>query len=187
MNSNNQIIALYWASGSGKSEIIKYILETYSQVEKLLNCTTRQKRNWVDNDYVFLSKEEFLKKRRKNEIIESTKIETDGIKQYYWIVKPEWIWTKVVSLDGKWIKIVSKYCEKNNIDFISIWLNVDENERIYRMIERWDSIESVNKRVAFDRSHFTSNPGEICNYKIDANQKISKVLEEINWILTWIL
>lgn len=186
--NKKHIIALHAPSWAWKSAVMKFILETYeNKWAKLLpNCTTRPRRNEKDNDYKFLDKALFLKKRRKREIIQSTKIETDWKKEYYWFMEPESP-LSLISVDEKWLNKLTEYCKRYNQKITKIYLEVEEIERIRRMHFRWDSNELITKRINFDRRHFTEKWIEMCDFRINAYPEIEIVCQNIKRILDLII
>lgn len=66
------IIAVSAPSGTGKTTIVKHILETFPEIVFSVSATTRKKRSNETNgvEYFFLSEEEFKQKIENNEFIE---------------------------------------------------------------------------------------------------------------------
>ncbi len=67
-----RIIVVSAPSGGGKSVVAKYILENYKNIKFSISATTRQIRDGETNGqhYYFLSKDEFEKKIKLNELVE---------------------------------------------------------------------------------------------------------------------
>lgn len=186
MNTGKHIIALHSPSWAWKSEVMAHILSEFKEILLLPNSTTRQKRWEKDNDYIFLTKVEFLRMRRQRKIIQSTKIETLWVKEYYWIMSPQNP-ISLVALDEPWLIKIWDICKKSNIRFTKIYLDVREPIRISRMAKRWDSEESISKRVNFDRSHFTQKWRYMCNFELNWEQELQKVLDDTRKLISEIL
>lgn len=59
-------------SGSGKTTIVRHLLETFSELEFSISATTRDPRGSEENgvDYYFISKEDFQRKIKDDELLE---------------------------------------------------------------------------------------------------------------------
>ncbi|MBL8004270.1 MAG: guanylate kinase [Candidatus Kapabacteria bacterium] len=87
MNHQRRYIILAAPSGSGKTTVAKYILQNYPQVQFSISSTTRSiRQNEVDGkDYYFLTREQFLEKIEKQEVVEYEEIYGN----YYGTMKDE--------------------------------------------------------------------------------------------------
>lgn len=76
MNNLKSLIVISSPSGGGKSTIAKHLMSLYPRLDFSVSATTRKKREGeIDNkDYFFLSKEEFLEKIEKNDLVEYEEI-----------------------------------------------------------------------------------------------------------------
>ncbi len=76
MNNYKSLIVISSPSGGGKSTIAKHLMNLYPSLDFSVSATTRKKREGeIDNkDYFFLTKEEFLEKIKKNDLIEYEEI-----------------------------------------------------------------------------------------------------------------
>jgi len=76
MNNLKSLIVISSPSGGGKSTIAKHFMSLYPRLDFSVSATTRKKREGeIDNkDYFFLSKEEFLEKIEKNDLVEYEEI-----------------------------------------------------------------------------------------------------------------
>lgn len=73
---NKSFIVLSSPSGGGKTTVAKYLIGKYPQISFSISATTRSKRpgEIEGKDYYYLSKEEFLKKIERGELIEYEEI-----------------------------------------------------------------------------------------------------------------
>ena len=80
--AEDKLIIFSAPSGSGKTTIVKYLLERIPELSFSVSCTTRNKReNEIDGrDYYFLTVEEFQEKIKNKEFIEYEEV-YEG--QYY--------------------------------------------------------------------------------------------------------
>lgn len=69
-----KVIALFGASASGKDTIQKWVVANYKNINSIVSCTTRPKRDYEKNqiDYYFLSIEEFTKYLLEGQMLEAT-------------------------------------------------------------------------------------------------------------------
>lgn len=76
MNNYKSLIVISSPSGGGKSTIAKHLMSLYPSLDFSISATTRKKREGeIDNkDYFFLSKEDFLEKIEKNDLVEYEEI-----------------------------------------------------------------------------------------------------------------
>jgi guanylate kinase len=72
MPSFNKIIVITAPSGSGKTSITRYLLQTFPQLAFSISAATRQPRNYETNgvDYYFISLQDFKEKIRNKEFAE---------------------------------------------------------------------------------------------------------------------
>ena len=87
MNHERRYIILAAPSGSGKTTVAKYILQTFPQIQFSISSTTRSiRQNEVEGkDYYFLTKEQFLEKIEKQQVVEYEEIYGN----YYGTMKEE--------------------------------------------------------------------------------------------------
>jgi guanylate kinase len=71
-NQRGAIIAVSAPSGTGKTTIVRKVLETFPEIVFSVSATTREKRSNEKNgvDYFFLTEDEFKEKIGKNEFVE---------------------------------------------------------------------------------------------------------------------
>lgn len=87
MNPQRRYIILAAPSGSGKTTVAKFILQTFPQIQFSISSTTRSiRQNEVDGkDYYFLTKEQFLEKIQNQQVVEYEEIYGN----YYGTMKDE--------------------------------------------------------------------------------------------------
>lgn len=83
-----KVIVVCAPSGSGKTTIVKHLLEKMPELKFSISATTRTKRDYeVDGkDYYFITPDEFRSRLAQNEFLEWQEVYTD---QYYGSLKSE--------------------------------------------------------------------------------------------------
>ncbi|HRY59814.1 MAG TPA: guanylate kinase [Patescibacteria group bacterium] len=149
---NKKIITFSAPSGSGKTTIIKHILEKYPQLGFAISATSREPRgSEVDGiDYYFLSEEDFRKKIDEGVFVEWEEV-YEG--RFYGTLKSELerIWN-----DGKIVIIDADFKGALNIKKIygdgvlSIFIRPPSLEVLEKRLRDrgTDSAEEIEKRVA---------------------------------------
>lgn len=80
-----KIIVIVAPSGTGKSTLIKQLVDDFNVLEWSVSCTTRPRRNGETNgvDYHFMTEKEFLARKENDEFIEWAKVHSN----YYGTLK----------------------------------------------------------------------------------------------------
>ena len=172
-------------SGSGKTSICKKILIQDKSIEFSVSCTTRVRRSQEKNgiDYIFLTKDEFIKKINNNEFVEWEKIHGNF---YYGTLKKTLDYainsnTKLLlELDVKGAKKIMENYPKN---YISIFIEPPSKDELFKRLKDRgsDSINTIEKRMErfesemINKIHFNY---VIVNNKL--NDAVNSILEIIN-------
>ena len=99
---SNKLIVFSGPSGTGKTTLVKYVLNKFSKIQFSISATSRQPRGQEKDseDYYFLNNEEFKKKVKNQEFIEYEEV-YDGF--FYGTLKSElnriWGINKIVIFD----------------------------------------------------------------------------------------
>lgn len=140
------LIAITGISGSGKDTFGEYLKE--NGVSKLLSYTTRKIREGEKNgeDYYFLSKEEYKKLDKANDVFyagNNYSFSNEDIKK----ISSEKDMVKYSVVNDNGLNYFKEVIPKENL--IHVHLNVNIEEAIKRMKERGDSNESIESRVQY--------------------------------------
>lgn len=145
------MIILVGASASGKSVVVKKMIEKYN-FKKVVTYTTRDIRvgEVNDVDYHFVSREDFLNKKNNNFFLETAFYNNN----YYGTAYEDISSDKVLIVEPSGANV---YYEKLKDKVFIVYLQASKDERKRRMIERGDSLESINKRLKGDVQYFDMN------------------------------
>ena len=160
------MIILCGPSASGKTEICKCLCFNFGFV-KFVTTTTRLKRigEIDDVDYHFISKEDFFKKLKNNEFIET--VEYNG--NFYGTEKRQIGDNVILIIEPNGLK---KFMSLNDPSIFSFYLTCSENKRIDRMNFRQDLEKDITSRIINDRKNFEYNEiKKDINFTIDTNTK----------------
>lgn len=145
------MIILVGASASGKSVVVKKMIEKYN-FKKVVTYTTRDIRvgEVNDVDYHFVSCEDFLNKKNNNFFLETAFYNNN----YYGTAYEDISSDKVLIVEPSGANV---YYEKLKDKVFIVYLQASKDERKRRMIERGDSLESIKKRLKGDVQYFDMN------------------------------
>lgn len=175
-------------SGSGKTTIVKHLLNTFTNIEFSISACSRTKRNGeIDGkDYYFLSVEEFKQRIANEEFVEWEEVYSGS---YYGTLKSEIqrIWAKnnivIFDVDVKGGVNLKKIFGENAL---SVFVMPPSIETLKQRLERrcTETPESLRKRVAKAAEEMT-----YCNQfdKILINDKLEESVSEAeNLVRTFI-
>lgn len=168
------MILLVGASASGKTEASKYLLKEYGLV-KAITHTTRapriKERDCVD--YYFVTTDEFESLIKRNAFVEWTKYNN----HFYGSSKKEIGDDKVLIVDPNGLK---EYIKLKDTSIVTFFLEASEKTRKERMIERGDSKESIQERLAGDKIAFAKEKVKCCDFHIKTDGRdLEDITKEI--------
>ena len=142
------MIILVGASASGKSVVVKKMNELFG-VEKIVTYTTRPMRVGEINhiDYHFVTQAEFLEKKDKNFFVETAYYNNN----YYGTAFEDISNNKVLIVEPSGANV---YYQKLQGKVFIVYLQASAEKRKERMLERGDSLESIEKRLSGDIKYF---------------------------------
>lgn len=146
------IIALVGKSASGKSTILKRVLEK-DKYHKIISCTTRPLReNEKDGiDYYFLSEQEFNNKIANNEMLEYTSFNNWRYGTSLSSLKEDKINIGIFNPQG-----ILNLSKNSNINLKTYYIDVTDKERLIRSLEREKNpdIKEIIRRYQADEKDF---------------------------------
>jgi guanylate kinase len=173
------MVVLIGEGGGGKTAILNELEKR--GFKKATNFTTRKRRKEEENiaEYIFLSKEEFNQMWDEGKLVQ--RAEFCG--EYYGITSDS-LKDNIacISIVNSIKDIKNRILELNikDVNVISFYIYVDEQERRKRMKKRGDSEEEIEKRIEKDRQIF-QHAREIVDYTIvneDLNNTVNEIIEK---------
>lgn len=158
----NRVVILTWISWSWKSSLQKELIDRGWKTP--INYTTRKSRNDNEEDeYVFLSVDNFFIKLRNWDFLENTK----SYDTYYAISKifPEG--DIVLVLDPAGREQVVKELVNSNYKVETYFLKINPILQKHRLTKRWDKIEDIEKRLSDNIYYTPSTQCVILEWKLD--------------------
>lgn len=175
------MLILIGESGSGKTTILNKLVE--KGYEKAINHTTRLPRDGEleSGEYKFITKEEFNKMWDNGELLQRAEFNNE----YYGIstssLKDNVVCISIVN-SVKDIKNRAKELKLENVSIKTIYVYVEEAERIRRMKNRGDTNESIQTRLVIDREKFkeVNKVSDFIVENIDIDETVNKIIDLTN-------
>lgn len=157
------MLILIGPSASGKTEIVKLLINNYS-MEKLVTYTSRPMRigEVMDKDYHFISKSLFEEKIKNNFFFEYVEYNNN----YYGTAKEDLTQNKVVILEKNGLQ---HYINKVRNEITIVYLKCEEKILKERMIKRGDQMDIILKRLEGDKIKFDSSIEQLADLVLDTS------------------
>ena len=167
------MIILIGESGTGKTAILNELEKI--GYEKVVNYTTRKKRNKEDNEYKFITKKELEKKWENNKLIQKAEFGNEFYGMGIESLKENVVGISIVeSVED----IKNKIKElKLHINLKCFYIYTSEEIRKERMKKRGESEESIKKRIEIDKEKF-KNVEKVADYVVE-NREVKDAVKNI--------
>jgi len=183
----NKLIIISSPSGAGKTTICNHLLKKIKNIEISVSCTTRPQRKAEINgeDYFFLSKNEFIKLKKKKYFIETAKVFDYYYGSPFKNIEKAFNKNKHILFDIDWQgakKLRKNFNKSNIIDFFILPPNKEELKKRLKKRGRDNNIE-IRKRLSLAVSeigHYNEYKYVLINDKI--NNTINNVTSIINYL-----
>lgn len=183
----NKLIIISSPSGAGKTTICNHLLKKIKNIEISVSCTTRPQRKAEINgqDYFFLSKNEFIKLKKKKYFIETAKVFDYYYGSPFKNIEKAFNKNKHILFDIDWQgakKLRKNFNKSNIIDFFILPPNKEELKKRLKKRGRDNNIE-IRKRLSLAVSeigHYNEYKYVLINDKI--NNTINNVTNIINYL-----
>ena len=155
------MVVLSGASASGKTEVAKLLAKSFG-ITKIITTTTRPMRiNEVDGrDYFFVSVDEFKRMIEEDRFVEYTNYNHN----FYGSTKDQIKDNRCLVIDPKGLLA---YMSLNDPRIVTFYLEVSEDVRYQRMINRGDKVEDAKRRIENDRIVFNKDVAAKVDFVID--------------------
>jgi len=161
------ILGICGKSGSGKDTLIKMIKDNNKEIYRMIKASDRPPRKYEKNgqDYWYFTKEDFKEAEKVGSFItvQSFKVANGAIWDYGIFqndVKEclESNCISLITLTPYEVETLYKRMTKKQLDnFYVIYLNVTDDVRRKRLLERGDDLAEINRRIEADNKDF-DNP-----------------------------
>ena len=149
-----KVIALFGASASGKDTIQKWVVANYKNINSIVSCTTRPKRDYEKNqiDYYFLSIEEFTKCLLEEQILEVTDFKGWFYGTPIWALKPKKVNIGVFNIAG-----IEALLQDSRLDVYPIYICANDKTRLLRSLNRKENPDcnEICRRFQIDKKDFS--------------------------------
>lgn len=152
----NKIILITAPSGSGKTSIVKYLLNKFPQLSFSVSATTRLPRNSEKNgvDYYFISENEFKEKIHQKEFLE-WELVYEG--KYYGTLKSEmeriWSLQKVPVLDID-VQGAIHVQQQYPVNTMSVFIQAPSSEELKKRLLRRGSETEASLTARINKSAY---------------------------------
>lgn len=174
-------IILSWASTSWKTTAQDYLTNTCKDLSynRPPNFTTRKPRSDAEVEYVFLDKDEFNKKMTNWEFI--TTMDFNDNKYAYWKFDPEvnYVFSAIPEIREQ----LESYFTENNIEYKSIYIDLDPNVQANRLEQRVVNKEITREDITKRKDVNNFFPGPNCSL-VSGNWNLIDMLWQIKKIIT---
>ena len=138
-----KVITITSPSSAGKDTILNEVVKTNENITSIISMTSRPMREGEiqDKQYHFRSYEEMKTMINNNEFIEHKAYEVATGEEWLYGVHKDEIdknkdETKIVIVDYNGLKELREYCENNDIEIISYYIECSPRERLLRSLNR---------------------------------------------------
>lgn len=166
-----KVFLILGESGSGKTSICNELEKRGFTV--LQSYTTRQSRYEDETGHTFCSIEEYNHFRETNQIVAYTFFDNS----HYFSTKEQLINSDIYVIDPSGIEYLKENVK--DIEFITIYIQVREQQRIARMYNRGDNQEMIENRLINDTHKFKK---KTFDYAV-VNNELDKTVKIIEYIM----
>lgn len=149
-----KVIALMGEAGSGKDFILREVLKACPNFHKIINCTTRPKReNEMEGvNYFYLSNEEFA-----NKIIDMTMIEAAEFNNWFYGTSIEALQEKTINIGVFNPTGLEILLDRSDIQLIIYRIKTSDKERLLRQLNREENpdVKEIIRRFNTDSADFS--------------------------------
>lgn len=144
---NQKLNVIDGPPGSGKSTLLRSLTAEFSDfwLTPIQSITTRARRFPEESEHLFVIPEDF------DLFFQTGKLLTVWKRTLEY---PDWCWVflpvrenTIAILGRSGEEDAYKYCKSNWVDFTYIWLHTQADIIEKRLLERWDSKESIKKKI----------------------------------------
>lgn len=184
MNKKNKLIFVVGKTSSGKDTVAKFIQETWD-IPMICSYATRPMRAYEVNgvQHYFISDERMNEILKTEKVLAYTKSDKTGI-QYCSTIEAMTSDTMVYIINPEGIKWFKENGCFDDVDFFSIYVDLDEDIIIERAMKRGDDIKDIKSRLDSERDDMDSfKETNGYDYIIDNSEEYVDLISNVTSIL----
>ena len=172
-----KILALFGKSGAGKDTILKWMVSNIPNVHKIVNCTTRPKRDYEKDgvDYYFLSIPDFTKR-----IFYGSMLEATSFNDWFYGTSIDGLNKDCLNIGVFNINGLEILLEDKRLEVLPVYVDTRDKVRLLRSLEREDNpnCTEICRRFLADKQDFSNIPFDYITIENDNTSDFSKYLEQ---------
>lgn len=151
MSDKQEKIIILGHSGSGKDFLRKSLIELGLRYQPKFTTRPKRSNESQGEDYNFIDYDLYHELHQQGDIKTSECFEINGVNWYYGITKENWNNNQIFIMTPSELKQLTS--EDRGNTFV-VYLNIDKEIRIKRLLERNDNNDSVERRITADEKDF---------------------------------
>lgn len=176
MDKKHTLLCIMGESACGKDTLVHQLCER-NNLSQLISYTTRSCRNNEGNTHIFVDEDTYYKMREEGQIAAYTNINN----VHYWSTIDQICESDIYIIDPLGVEVL-KQLNIPNLRLVTIYINVPEDIRKERAIQRGDNMATYRSRCLSERDQFRQLKRDAnFDYAI-SNLDAAKSYSIIKWI-----
>lgn len=168
--NNYKIIALFGKSGAGKNTLQRWMADNLSDINEIISCTTRPKReNEIDGlNYHFITEDDFIDKINKNLMLE-----TASFRGWFYGTSLNELDKSKINVGVFNIQGIISLLENPNLQVLPVYIKAYDMTRLKRCLgrERNPDCKEICRRFLTDEEDFQNIPFKYAIFENNSENK----------------
>jgi guanylate kinase len=177
-NKEHVLFCIMGESSSGKDTLIRRLCDMCNFTQ-LISYTTRQQRINEGNTHIFVDEEFYCKARQNNEIAAYTYINNS----HYWSTIDQLYNSDLYTIDPEGVNSL-RALNLPNLRIVTVYINVPEDIRKQRAMERGDNPSVYRARCMSERNQFKNMKKNMDVDYVIPNINKANAISVLKWITT---